>query len=90
MSDSKKVIKGEEILLEIKPGTSILETNKKLAKKNKVILEKHNVRAIDIMGSIGAGKTSLIEKILDSSFLFDTIPKLSLLDGYWLQLNPLS
>ena len=64
MSDSKKVIKGEEILLEIKPGTSILETNKKLAKKNKVILEKHNVRAIDIMGSIGAGKTSLIEKIV--------------------------
>jgi hydrogenase nickel incorporation protein HypB len=42
----------------------ILEYNKKLAQKNKDLLKKHNITAIDIMGSIGAGKTSLIEKLV--------------------------
>ena len=43
---------------------SILEVNNQLAQKNKKNLQKHNVKAIDIMGSIGAGKTTLIEKIV--------------------------
>jgi len=60
----KDVIKGEEVTLEIEPGMSILEVNKKLAKKNKELLHKHKVKALDIMGSIGAGKTSLIEKLV--------------------------
>jgi hydrogenase nickel incorporation protein HypB len=42
----------------------ILEVNKQLAEKNLKLLKKYNVQAIDIMGSIGAGKTSLIEKIV--------------------------
>ncbi|HDQ06657.1 MAG TPA: hydrogenase accessory protein HypB [Candidatus Bathyarchaeota archaeon] len=41
-----------------------MEVNKQLAKKNIELLRKHNVTAIDIMGSIGAGKTSLIEKLV--------------------------
>jgi hydrogenase nickel incorporation protein HypB len=58
------VIKGEEVTIEIEPGMNILEVNKKLAEKNQDLLKKHNVKAIDIMGSIGAGKTSLIEKLV--------------------------
>jgi hydrogenase nickel incorporation protein HypB len=64
LADANDVIKGEEVTLEIEPGMNILEVNKKLAQKNKELLKKHNVKAIDIMGSIGAGKTSLIEKLV--------------------------
>lgn len=64
MANTKDVIKGEEVTLEIQPGMNILEVNKKLAQKNMELLRKHNVKAIDIMGSIGAGKTCLIEKLV--------------------------
>jgi len=60
----KDVIKGEEVTLEIEPGMNILEVNKQLAQKNMELLRKHHIKAIDIMGSIGAGKTSLIEKLV--------------------------
>ena len=59
-------MKGEEVTLEIEPGMNILEVNKQLAEKNMELLRKHNIKAIDIMGSIGAGKTSLIEKLVQA------------------------
>jgi hydrogenase nickel incorporation protein HypB len=46
-------------------GIDILEANKKLAKNNRRMLEGYNIKAIDIMGSIGSGKTLLVEKIID-------------------------
>ena len=64
MANTKDIIKGEEVILNIEPGMNILEVNKQLAEKNLKLLQKHNVQAIDIMGSIGAGKTSLIEKLV--------------------------
>ncbi|HUT16746.1 MAG TPA: hydrogenase nickel incorporation protein HypB [Acidobacteriota bacterium] len=64
MTNIKDVIKGEEVTLEIEPGMNILEVNKQLAQKNMELLRKHHIKAIDIMGSIGAGKTSLIEKLV--------------------------
>jgi len=64
--NTKDVIKGEEVTLKIEPGMNILEVNKKLAQKNMELLRKHNVKAIDIMGSIGAGKTCLIEKLVQA------------------------
>ena len=66
MANSKEVVKGEEVTLEIEPGMDILEVNKQLAQKNMELLREHNVKAIDIMGSIGAGKTSLIEKLVQA------------------------
>ena len=66
MANNKEVVKGEEVTLEIEPGTDILEVNKQLAHKNMEHLQKNNVKAIDIMGSIGAGKTSLIEKLVQA------------------------
>ena len=66
MANTKDVIKGEEVTLKIEPGMNILEVNKKLAQKNMELLRKHNVKAIDIMGSIGAGKTCLIEKLVQA------------------------
>ena len=64
MTNNRDVIKGEEVTLEIEPGMNILQVNKQLAEKNKQLLMKHNTLAIDIMGSIGAGKTSLIEQLV--------------------------
>jgi len=64
LAKDKQVINGNEVSLEIKPGMNILQVNKELAQKNKEMLHKHNVKAIDIMGSIGAGKTSLIEQLV--------------------------
>ena len=66
MANLKEVVNGEEVTLEIEPGMDILEVNKQLAQKNMELLREHNVKAIDIMGSIGAGKTSLIEKLVQS------------------------
>jgi len=66
LANTKDIIKGEEVPLEIKPGMNILEVNKQLAEKNMELLRKHNVKAIDIMGSIGAGKTCLIEKLIQA------------------------
>ncbi|UCH32892.1 MAG: hydrogenase nickel incorporation protein HypB [Candidatus Bathyarchaeota archaeon] len=43
---------------------NLLEENRRLAEENKELLKKHGVMAIDIMGSIGAGKTSLIEELV--------------------------
>jgi hydrogenase nickel incorporation protein HypB len=66
LTDNKEIVKGEEVTLEIKPGMNILEVNKQLAQKNKELLQEHNVKAIDVMGSIGAGKTSLIEQLVQA------------------------
>jgi len=66
LANSKEVVKGEEVTIEIEPGMDILEVNKQLAQKNMELLREHNVKAIDIMGSIGAGKTSLIEKLVQA------------------------
>jgi hydrogenase nickel incorporation protein HypB len=66
LTDDKEIVKGEEVTLDIAPGMDILEVNRQLAQKNKEYLQKHNVKAIDIMGSIGAGKTSLIEQLVQA------------------------
>ncbi|MCD6406460.1 hydrogenase nickel incorporation protein HypB [Candidatus Aerophobetes bacterium] len=63
-----EIIKPEEgEILDIELEEDFLKRNKKLAEENRVLLEKHKVRAIDVMGSIGSGKTSLIGLL--SSFL---------------------
>lgn len=64
MSKTKDVLKGEEVPFEVEAGMDILEANKQLAQKNMDNLHSHKVKAIDVMGSIGAGKTSLIEQMV--------------------------
>jgi hydrogenase nickel incorporation protein HypB len=64
LDKTKNVLKGEEVAFDIEPGMDILEVNKQLAQKNMDNLHRHKVKAIDVMGSIGAGKTSLIEQMV--------------------------
>jgi hydrogenase nickel incorporation protein HypB len=61
----KDVIKAEEgEIFDVELSEDLLKANRGLAEENKQLLHRHRVRTIDIMGSIGAGKTSLIEKLV--------------------------
>ncbi len=63
----KEVVKAEEgEVFDIELEADILELNRTLAEKNKELLRKHDVKAIDFMGATGSGKTSLIEKMVEA------------------------
>ena len=62
MKDIVKADEGEVFDIELEEN--ILRANQGLADRNEELLKKHGIMAIDIMGSIGAGKTSLIEKLV--------------------------
>src|ERR1700748_1763227 len=44
---------------------SLLEANEKLARENRALLDQHGATAIDFMGAIGSGKTTLITKLVE-------------------------
>jgi len=44
---------------------SLLEANEKLAKENRALLDQHGTTAIDFMGAIGSGKTTLITRLIE-------------------------
>jgi len=44
---------------------SLLEANGKLAVENRALLDRHGITAIDFMGAIGSGKTTLITKLVE-------------------------
>lgn len=50
-------------VLDIELEEDFLERNRQLANKNRSLLDRHNVIAVDVMGSIGSGKTSLIRNL---------------------------
>ena len=63
----REVVKAEEgEVYDIELEADILKANERLAEENKELLRKHRVVAIDVMGAIGSGKTSLIEKMVEA------------------------
>ncbi len=59
-----KTIKAEEgEIFDIELEEDLLKKNKELAQRNKRLLDKHKILAVDVMGSIGSGKTSLIKNL---------------------------
>ncbi|MBI5680469.1 MAG: hydrogenase nickel incorporation protein HypB [Methanobacterium sp.] len=52
-------------IAEIEIQHDIMVANKKLAKRNQRILDKSDVFAVDVLGAIGSGKTSLIETLIE-------------------------
>jgi len=58
-----KQTQGEALDIEVE--RNLLEFNKRIALENRKLLDEHGVKAIDFMGSLGAGKTSLIEALID-------------------------
>ena len=55
--------RGPEIF-DIELEKDLLAKNKSLARKSRKQFDSSNILAIDVMGSIGSGKTSLIKAIL--------------------------
>lgn len=63
----KETVKArEDEVFDIELNIDILKANQKLAQENRKLLQKNGVKAIDVMGAIGAGKTSLIEKLAEA------------------------
>jgi len=61
----KEVVKAEEgEIFDVELSKDLLKANERLAEENKRFLHGNGVRAIDVMGAIGSGKTSLIEKLV--------------------------
>lgn len=52
-------------IAEVEIQNDILIANKKLAKRNQRLLDKEGVFAIDFLGAVGSGKTTLIEKLIE-------------------------
>jgi hydrogenase nickel incorporation protein HypB len=75
----RKVIRSEEgESLDIELDADLLRENERIAEENKKLLGRHGVVAIDVMGSVGAGKTTLIEQIVQR---IKTRYKVAALDG---------
>ena len=52
---------GESFDIELEED--LLRRNEEIATANRELLEQHRILAIDVMGSIGSGKTTLIERL---------------------------
>lgn len=62
MVERVKAEEGEVFDIELEEN--FLKANEKLADENRQLLVKYGVKAIDIMGAIGSGKTTLIEQLV--------------------------
>jgi hydrogenase nickel incorporation protein HypB len=54
-----------EEIYDIELEHSLLEANAKIAATNRGVLDEHGITAIDFMGAIGSGKTTLITKLVE-------------------------
>ncbi|MHA1294621.1 MAG: hydrogenase nickel incorporation protein HypB [Promethearchaeota archaeon] len=55
----------EEISRIVELNEDLIENNEKLAAQNNKILKNNNIKSFDIVGAIGAGKTALLERIIE-------------------------
>jgi hydrogenase nickel incorporation protein HypB len=54
---------GEESV-EIDLDRNLFEPNEIMARKNRELLDQHKIHAVDILGSIGSGKTTLVQQLV--------------------------
>jgi hydrogenase nickel incorporation protein HypB len=54
-----------EEIYDIELEHSLLEANAKLARENRALLDQHGIKAVDFMGAIGSGKTTLIGRMVE-------------------------
>ena len=53
-------------VVEVEMGANILAANLRIAEANNTHLHSHNVRSFDFLGSIGSGKTLIIERLIET------------------------
>ena len=51
--------------IDLQVGKDIYKINKEIANKIRELLDEKGVKAIDFMGSIGSGKTLIIERLIE-------------------------
>jgi hydrogenase nickel incorporation protein HypB len=54
-----------EEIYDIELEHSLLEANARLARENRALLDQYGIKAIDFMGAIGSGKTTLIGRMVE-------------------------
>jgi hydrogenase nickel incorporation protein HypB len=59
------IVAREEEMLDIEVERDMIEENERLAKKNRATMDRYGILSIDVMGSIGSGKTALIERMIE-------------------------
>ncbi|MFX1562506.1 MAG: hydrogenase nickel incorporation protein HypB [Promethearchaeota archaeon] len=52
--------------VDIQLQENFMERNRRLSQDNRTLFDKHGIRTINILGSVGSGKTSLIEAIIQT------------------------
>ncbi len=52
-------------IIDIQVQENFMERNRRLAQENLALFEKHGIHTINVLGSVGSGKTSLIEAIIE-------------------------
>jgi hydrogenase nickel incorporation protein HypB len=60
-----KISAPAEAIGEVELEHDLFDANAQLAEQNRALLEKHGATAIDFMGAIGSGKTTLITKLVE-------------------------
>jgi hydrogenase nickel incorporation protein HypB len=60
-----KIEANPEETYDIELEQSLLEANAKIARDNRAKLDRHGITAIDFMGAIGSGKTTLITRLVE-------------------------
>jgi len=64
MSHIIKADEGE--IYDVELSEDLLRKNEKIAMDNRKLLNSHGIKTIDVMGSIGTGKTSLIVQLVQN------------------------
>jgi hydrogenase nickel incorporation protein HypB len=60
----KTVQPAEGETFDIELEENLLKENESLAAKNQLLLDQHKIHAVDILGSIGSGKTTLTQNLI--------------------------
>lgn len=51
-------------IVEIKVQENLYQKNETLANQNRQLMDRHQIKSVDILGSIGSGKTSIIQQLV--------------------------
>ena len=60
----KMIIPSSRRSIEIDLSENLLKTNEQIARENRNLLDQFHVFAVDILGSIGSGKTTLVQQLV--------------------------